>query len=311
MENESGKCQDKRETKNWGRGPRALPRCALPDPHRPIINSQSSIINRKAFTLIELLVVIAVIAMLMALLFPALQGVRKRANAVVCQARLREAGLILALYAQENNGILPHHYGGIVDPTQISSRPPFDNNPRLALCPSAVRPVPGEQVPWGGPFAAYPAEVSIGDYRVGYTWPESLLHWRSYGLNRWTASIPSSRGGPICLIGPTWGTPDVKGASNVPLILDCTWGVVYPYNYDGPPPYEGHIVDEQMSTVCIDRHHGGINVAFMDWSVRRVGLKELWILKWSRTFDTAGPWTKAGGVQPDDWPAWMRDFKDY
>jgi hypothetical protein len=24
-----------------------------------------------------------------------------------------------------------------------------------------------------------------------------------------------------------------------------------------------------------------------------------------------GPWTKAGGVQPDDWPEWMRGFKDY
>ena len=66
-----------------------------------------------------------------------------------------------------------------------------------------------------------------------------------------------------------------------------------------------------MSTVCIDRHQGGINAAFLDWSVRKVGLKELWTLKWSRTFDTAGPWTKAGGVEPEDWPQWMRKFKDY
>ena len=27
--------------------------------------------------------------------------------------------------------------------------------------------------------------------------------------------------------------------------------------------------------------------------------------------NTAGPWTKAGGAQPDDWPQWMRKFKDY
>ncbi len=291
--------------------PHALISCAPDDPRRPIINNQSSIIHSHAFTLIELLVVIAVIALLLALLFPALQGVRKRANAVVCQARLREAGLILALYAQENNGILPHHYGGIVDPTQISSRPPFDKNPELGLCPSAPRPLPGEQLPWGGPFAAYCVEISIGDYQVGYTWPESLLHWRSYGLNRWTASIPSSRGGPICLNGPTWGATDVKGASNVPVVLDCTWQVVYPYDDDGPPPYEGHIVEDQMSTVCIDRHQGGINAAFLDFSVRKVGLKELWTLKWSRTFDTAGPWTKTGGVLPEDWPKWMRKYRDY
>jgi hypothetical protein len=49
----------------------------------------------------------------------------------------------------------------------------------------------------------------------------------------------------------------------------------------------------------------------MDWPARKVGLKELWALKWHRQFDTAGPWTKAGGVKPEDWPEWMRHFKDY
>jgi len=62
---------------------------------------------------------------------------------------------------------------------------------------------------------------------------------------------------------------------------------------------------------CINRHDGGINAAFLDGSVRKVGLKELWTLKWKRQFNTAGPWTKAGGVQPEDWPQWMRGFKDY
>jgi len=50
---------------------------------------------------------------------------------------------------------------------------------------------------------------------------------------------------------------------------------------------------------------------FMDWSVRKVGLKELWTLKWHPQFDTAGPWTKAGDAEPGDWPAWMRSFKGY
>jgi len=50
---------------------------------------------------------------------------------------------------------------------------------------------------------------------------------------------------------------------------------------------------------------------FMSWSIRRVGLKELWTLKWHRTYNTAGPWTKAGAVQAENWPPWMRRFKDY
>ncbi|MHC4521519.1 MAG: H-X9-DG-CTERM domain-containing protein [Planctomycetota bacterium] len=66
-----------------------------------------------------------------------------------------------------------------------------------------------------------------------------------------------------------------------------------------------------MARCCIDRHKAAVNCLFMDGSVRRVGLKQLWTLKWHRQFDTAGPWTKAGGVQPTDWPEWMRDYKDY
>ncbi|KPL23365.1 MAG: hypothetical protein AMJ75_06270 [Phycisphaerae bacterium SM1_79] len=66
-----------------------------------------------------------------------------------------------------------------------------------------------------------------------------------------------------------------------------------------------------MKRVCINRHNGYINGLFMDWTVRKIGLKELWTLNWHRGYDTSGPWTKAGLVQPSDWPEWMRRFKDY
>lgn len=66
-----------------------------------------------------------------------------------------------------------------------------------------------------------------------------------------------------------------------------------------------------MNHFCIDRHGGAVNFLFLDGSVRKVGLKELWTLKWHRMYMTAGPWTKAGGVLPSDWPAWLRPFKDY
>ena len=64
-------------------------------------------------------------------------------------------------------------------------------------------------------------------------------------------------------------------------------------------------------TTCINRHEGGINMAFLNGSARKVGLKELWTLKWKPEYDTANKWTQAGGVQPEDWPEWMRGFKDY
>ena len=52
-------------------------------------------------------------------------------------------------------------------------------------------------------------------------------------------------------------------------------------------------------------------MVFLNFAVRKVGLKELWTLKWHRRFDTSGTWTKAGGAAAADWPEWMRKFKDY
>ncbi|MHC4889363.1 MAG: hypothetical protein ACYTEO_07880, partial [Planctomycetota bacterium] len=76
--------------------------------------------------------------------------------------------------------------------------------------------------------------------------------------------------------------------------------------------HESDLIDPYtMGSFNINRHDGYINGLFMDWSVRKIGLKELWTLKWHRKFDTAGPWTTAGGVRPSDWPEWMKNFKDY
>jgi prepilin-type processing-associated H-X9-DG protein len=70
-----------------------------------------------------------------------------------------------------------------------------------------------------------------------------------------------------------------------------------------------------MTYFCINRHDGGINGLFLDWSVCKVGLKELWMLRWNPFLGASwlvfNPWTKAGGVQPEDWPEWMQGFKDY
>ncbi|MHC4207597.1 MAG: type II secretion system protein, partial [Planctomycetota bacterium] len=60
--------------------------------------------NRRGFTLIELLVVIAIIALLMAILMPALNRVKNQAQKVSCQARLKQWGLIFKLYTDDNEG---------------------------------------------------------------------------------------------------------------------------------------------------------------------------------------------------------------
>jgi prepilin-type N-terminal cleavage/methylation domain-containing protein len=66
----------------------------------------------EAFTLIELLVVIAVIALLMAILLPALRRAREQSLKVVCSNNLKQIGLGLHIYGGENDGRLPVNVGG-------------------------------------------------------------------------------------------------------------------------------------------------------------------------------------------------------
>lgn len=63
--------------------------------------------SRSCFTLIELLVVVTIIAILAALLMPALKGARDTARIVQCMGNLRQQGTAIRLYAGENDGFLP------------------------------------------------------------------------------------------------------------------------------------------------------------------------------------------------------------
>jgi general secretion pathway protein G len=68
---------------------------------------KGTLMKKKCFTLIELLVVVAIIAVLVALLIPALNTARERAKTVLCQSNLRQIGMVTFHYTSDFNGTLP------------------------------------------------------------------------------------------------------------------------------------------------------------------------------------------------------------
>jgi prepilin-type N-terminal cleavage/methylation domain-containing protein len=254
---------------------------------------------QKGFTLIELLVVIAIIALLMSILMPALKRVKDQAKSVACQANLHQWTIIWQMYTNDNNGYFDVGLGGESESGgqrwPLTVRAYYTDN-KLRLCPAATKPRTKGGV---NPFSAW------GIFPDGT--------YASYGENEWLCNIgPNPTGGNI---SNYWKNIYVKPAENIPMFIDCFWYDVWPFDIDRPPDYDGSTVglagSNEIRRVCLNRHNAAVNSVFLDWSVRRVDLKQLWTFKWHRNFNINGMWTIAGGVEPSDWPKWMRSFKNY
>ena len=86
----------------------SCPNGALHIFRRKMLHTAEPCFIRSAFTLIELLVVIAIIAILAAMLLPALQQARMRAQTGACVNNFKQLGMIALQYAESNNGFMPH-----------------------------------------------------------------------------------------------------------------------------------------------------------------------------------------------------------
>ena len=77
------------------------------------MKGQYSSEEQTGFTLIELLVVVAIIALLAAILIPAINQARDAAEKVVCSGHLNQFGLAFYQFADDNGGVLPGKAGGL------------------------------------------------------------------------------------------------------------------------------------------------------------------------------------------------------
>jgi hypothetical protein len=268
--------------------------------------------SKTAFTKKDLLVVLGCIIFLLANIAAIGEGGRKRAKAAACLSNLLKWGQIFQAYTADNDGFFHSRQTGTpAGYTKLWSHvyKPYYIDPMMRCCPAAANPYCGTGPfgVWGGPVWDY---TRFGAWNpANYPVPgEDDIYWfGSYGINTYVENQPYQS-------DVFWRRVGVNGASQVPVFLDCMYVRMYsPYE---PPLYNGDI----NSLACIDRHGGGsINSLFLDFSARKVDLKELWTLKWHRYFDTCGPWTICGNGGDEqtcaqNWDAnspWMKDFPEY
>jgi hypothetical protein len=118
----------------------------------------------------------------------------------------------------------------------------------------------------------------------------------SYGINDWVGD--PTQGFSIGQESYYWKSPSQKGAGYAPLFLDARWLGGMPLDTNTPPTSgDGAGGSGMMNRYCIDRHSGEIDVVFIDFHVDRVGVKELWDLKWHQEFQR--------GAYSGPWPDWM------
>jgi len=241
------------------------------------------------------------------------EGGRRRAKETVCQSNLQQWHAVFQGHIQRNGGTFFHGVKGSPGywwPKELDKEEWDWKQRRIWFCPQADQPMADGR-----------GKLTATTYSIFYAWgiynewdlgPNGISG--SYGVNgylinipdtmRYESGVPASQG---------WrDLTDVPEASDVPMFLDAMRLDLWPLPTNTPAATEAPVwIGNHVASCCINRHNGGVSCLFVDGSVRKVGLKELWTLRWHRSFYTTGPWTTAGGVQPQDWPSWMREFRDY